>query len=171
MVGYKRWKAEAVIIADIFHPFLIKPPSQDGFRVVSTPAGLDSWWTNARLCFVQDDAVTQAVNSRGLEGDSAMDHTAFMSWLTAYGRAWESRDSRAAADLFDVDGSYQVTPFLPPLSGRDAIFEYWVGVTQTASFVRKPPGLRTKLDGIFVVSLDAAGRCNSLREWWHKEQG
>src|SRR5579864_3428063 len=123
-----------------------------------------------------------------------MDHTTFMSWLNAYGRAWESRDPRAAAELFAPDASYQVTPFVPPLSGSDAIFEYWVHVTQTeedvrfgfkilavnpdqgvarwrASFVLKPPGLRTKLDGIFVVSLDATGRCSSLKEWWHKEQG
>ena len=123
-----------------------------------------------------------------------MDHTTFMSWLNAYGRAWESHDPRAAAELFAEDGSYQVTPFVPPLSGREAIFEYWVHVTQTeedvrfgfkilavnpdfgvarwwASFVLKPPGVRTKLDGIFVISLDARGRCNSLKEWWHKDQG
>jgi hypothetical protein len=122
-----------------------------------------------------------------------MDHAIFKSWLHAYGRAWESRDPRAAADLFTEDGSYQVTPFVPPLLGRQAIFEYWEGVSQTeedirfgfeilavkldlgvarwwASFVRNPPGLKTKLDGIFVISLDAAGRCNSLKEWWHKEQ-
>jgi hypothetical protein len=33
-----------------------------------------------------------------------------------------------------------------------------------------PPGLPTKLDGIFVISLDSNGRCISLREWWHKQQ-
>jgi hypothetical protein len=122
-----------------------------------------------------------------------MDHTKFMCWRNAYGRAWESRDPRAAAGLFAEDALYQITPFVPPLCGSEAILEYWVHVTQTeedvrfgfeilavntdfgvarwwASFVRKPPGLRTKLDGIFVISLDAAGHCNSLREWWHKEQ-
>jgi hypothetical protein len=39
-----------------------------------------------------------------------------------------------------------------------------------ASFVIVPQDLQTKLDGIFVIELDAAGRCRSLREWWHKEQ-
>ena len=33
----------------------------------------------------------------------------------------------------------------------------------SASFVRVPPGLQTKLDGIFVISLDDEGRCKSLQ--------
>jgi SnoaL-like domain len=122
-----------------------------------------------------------------------MNHTSFKKWLDAYGRAWESRDPRAAADLYTEGGSYQVTPFVAPHCGRQAIFDYWVHVTQTeenvrfgfeilavtpdfgiarwwASFVITPPGLKTKLDGIFLISLDAAGLCKSLKEWWHKQQ-
>jgi len=30
--------------------------------------------------------------------------------------------------------------------------------------------LKTKLDGIFLIELDAGGKCTSLREWWHKQQ-
>jgi hypothetical protein len=40
----------------------------------------------------------------------------------------------------------------------------------SAWFVIMPPGLQTRLDGIFLLSLDEEGRCKSLREWWHKEQ-
>jgi hypothetical protein len=123
----------------------------------------------------------------------AMTPNAFARWLDAYGRAWESRDPQAAADLFTEDGSYQVTPFLEPMRGRQAILEYWTSVAQTeqnihfgyeilavtpehgiarwwSSFLRVPPGLPTKLDGIFLISLDENGRCRSLREWWHKQQ-
>lgn len=32
------------------------------------------------------------------------------------------------------------------------------------------PGLPTKLDGIFLIRLNAEGKCTSLREWWHKQQ-
>lgn len=32
-------------MADIFNDFLIKAPARDVFRAVSTPAGLDKWWT------------------------------------------------------------------------------------------------------------------------------
>lgn len=123
----------------------------------------------------------------------SIDLAAFQSWLDAYGRAWESRDPRAAAELFTEDGTYQVTPFLGPMRGRRAIFEYWEHVARTeeeirfgyeilavttevgiarwwATFVIVPPGLQTKLDGIFLISLDVDRRCISLQEWWHKQQ-
>jgi hypothetical protein len=118
---------------------------------------------------------------------------AFKSWLDAYGQAWESRSPEAAAALFAENGTYRVTPFLEPMRGREAIFEYWSEVSRTeenirleyevllataalniarwsASFVRVPPGLQTQLDGIFLISLDEEGRCRSLQEWWHKQQ-
>ena len=122
-----------------------------------------------------------------------MTASAFASWLDAYGRAWGSRNPQAAADLFVEDGTYQVTPFVEPMRGKQAILDYWTHITQTeqdiqfgyeilaitpeqgiarwwASFVIVPPGLQTKLDGIFLISLDENGRCHSLREWWHKLQ-
>jgi hypothetical protein len=121
------------------------------------------------------------------------DVVAFKSWLDAYGQAWESRNPEAAMLLFAENGTYQVTPFLEPMRGRKAIFEYWSEVARTeenikfayevlvaktelniarwsASFVIVPAGLQTKLDGIFLISLDTEGRCKSLQEWWHKEQ-
>jgi hypothetical protein len=123
----------------------------------------------------------------------SMTAQAFASWLDSYGRAWESRDPQAATDLFAEDGTYQVTPFLEPKRGKPAILEYWTKVAHTeqniqfgyeilaitpehgiarwwSSFVIVPPGLHTKLDGIFLISLDENGRCRSLREWWHKQQ-
>ncbi len=123
----------------------------------------------------------------------AMTLQGFDDWLDAYGRAWESRNPQAAADLYAEDGTYQVTPFLEPMRGKQAILEYWTNVAQTqqdiqfgyqilavtpehgiarwwASLVIVPPGLQTKLDGIFLISLDENSRCHSLREWWHKQQ-
>ena len=117
---------------------------------------------------------------------------AFKAWLDAYGQAWENRNPEAATVLFTEDGTYQVTPFLEPVRGRKAIFEYWSEVARTeenirfgyeilvakaelniarwsASFVIVPQGLQTQLDGIFLISLDEEGRCRSLREWWHKQ--
>jgi uncharacterized protein (TIGR02246 family) len=122
-----------------------------------------------------------------------MERATFKSWLEAYGRAWVARNPQAAADLFAEDGTYQVTPFVEPMRGRAAILEYWSNVARTeqdiqfgyeilavteeagiarwwASFVIVPQGLQTKLEGIFLITLDADGRCRSLREWWHKEQ-
>jgi hypothetical protein len=48
------------------------------------------------------------------------------------------------------------------VTAEHGIVRWW------ASFVRAPPGLETKLDGIFLISLDSEGQ--SLREWWHKRQ-
>ena len=122
-----------------------------------------------------------------------MERTSFESWLEEYGSAWRDRSPHAAANLFMDDGTYQVTPFVEPMRGRAEIFEYWSQVARTegniqfryevlavtpetaiahwwASFVIVPQRLQTKLDGIFLISLSADGRCQSLREWWHKEQ-
>ena len=122
-----------------------------------------------------------------------MDEMIFKTWLEAYGRAWQERDPQAAAELYAENGTYQVTPFLQPLQGHEPIRDYWDEVARTekditfsyeilaiqeqfgiahwrASFERTPPGLKTKLDGIFVIRLDANGKCTSLREWWHKQQ-
>ena len=122
-----------------------------------------------------------------------MEASTFKSWLDAYGHAWKSRNAQSAAELYTEDGTYQVTPFLEPIRGRAAIIEYWSHVAETerdiqfgyevlavteeagvarwwASFLILPQGLQTKLDGIFLVTLDDDGRCRSLREWWHKDQ-
>lgn len=122
-----------------------------------------------------------------------MNHDAFRSWLDAYGRAWERRDPQAAADLFTEDATYQETPFDEPLRGRTAIRDYWshvprsqeqirfdydilavtedVGIAQwRASFVRLPSKTGVRLNGIFVVCLDAENRCKVFREWWHRRE-
>jgi ketosteroid isomerase-like protein len=122
-----------------------------------------------------------------------MDRESFNQWLAAYGRAWTNRDPDAAASLYTDGATYQVTPFVEPLRGRLAIHEYWIHVARTedhvhfkydilavepdygiahwqATFVIMPQSLHTSLDGIFLISLDSTGRCQSLREWWHKQQ-
>jgi hypothetical protein len=122
-----------------------------------------------------------------------MEFKTFKFWLEAYGRAWMGRDAQAAANLFAEDGTYQVTPFVEPMRGRSAILDYWVHVAETerdvqfgyeilavtqevgiarwwASFVIVPHGLQTKLDGIFLITLDGDSRCKALKEWWHKLQ-
>ena len=114
-------------------------------------------------------------------------------WLEAYGRAWESRDPRAAAELFAEDATYQETPFVEPARGRAAIFDYWTNVARTqedihfefevlavtemgcfarwhSTFLRLPQNIRLELDGIFLLSFDANNHCVALREWWHRRE-
>lgn len=123
-----------------------------------------------------------------------MREATFESWLEGYKRAWETRDPQAAADLFTEDALYHETPFGEPARGREGIREYWTENPQrsqedvrfaygvlavegergiahwTSNFTKLPSGDRVALDGIFVIKLDAAGRCTELREWWHEKK-
>ncbi len=122
-----------------------------------------------------------------------MNEFSFQLWLEAYGRTWENRDPQAAAKLYADGGTYQLTPFLEPLRGSQAILDYWTEVATTekdisfgfeilavteqfgiarwhVSFFRTPQGLNTKFDGVSLISLNADSKCVSLREWWHKQQ-
>ncbi len=124
---------------------------------------------------------------------AVMSRVAFQSWLDAYGRAWETRDPEAVVALFTESGTYQETPFVEPMRGRAAIAAYWSRATGPhsnvhfgyevltldgnqgiahwwCSFVRLPGKASLKLDGIFVLQFDGEGRCNSLREWWHRQE-
>lgn len=117
----------------------------------------------------------------------------FKMWLDAYGRAWETRDANAAADLFCEDAAYHETPFVEPMRGRAEILAYWSHVARSqeqirfryeilaianengiahwrASFTRHPEGTRVNLDGIFLITLNAERKCMTLREWWQRKQ-
>ncbi len=115
------------------------------------------------------------------------------AWLNAYGRAWEQHDNTHVDDLYSERAVYAETPFAEPMRGRDAIRQYAseaasaqedvkfghevLAITGTtgiarwwSSFRRIPSGVQVRLDGIFVLDFDAAGRCERLREWWHREE-
>jgi ketosteroid isomerase-like protein len=120
-----------------------------------------------------------------------LDRATFESWLDAYKRAWETRDPEAAANLFTEGATYQETPFEDPVRGREGIRDYWSDVTRyqegiefsyevlattetdgiahwRSGFTRLISNTAIELDGIFLVKLDADGRCTEFREWWHR---
>jgi SnoaL-like domain len=109
-------------------------------------------------------------------------------WLAAYGRAWETCDPDAAAELFSDGAIYAWGPF-DELHGREAIRERWseatadqrnvrfrrevldaIGATVVArwwcDFDVAHGERRVTLDGIFLIDLEGDGRCTSFREWW-----
>ena len=119
----------------------------------------------------------------------SVDSEIFGGWLDAYGRAWETGDPEAAAELFTEDAAYHETPFDEPMEGRAEISEYWSGVPRfqedirfsyevlaasegiahwSADFLRLPARTPVRLDGILLAKLDAGGRCTEFREWWHR---
>ena len=119
------------------------------------------------------------------------DRETFEGWLEAYGRAWETGDPEAAAELFTDDAAYHETPFDEPMRGRAEISVYWSGVPRfqddvrfsyevlaasegvahwSADFLRLPERTPVRLDGILLAKLDADGRCAEFREWWHRRE-
>jgi ketosteroid isomerase-like protein len=102
-----------------------------------------------------------------------------------YLRAWESNDRDAIGRLFTDDAAYYTEPFREPWRGRDAIVAGWLdakdepgtwsfryelmAVADSLGFVRgwtsyaNPP---REYSNLWVVKLDAAGRCTEFTEWW-----
>jgi hypothetical protein len=107
---------------------------------------------------------------------------AFTAWLVGMGDAWESGDASGLSGLFTVGATFAPDPFADVVRGRRAIVEWFlpvVAVWRGASFAaqvlgaggtygvahwRVASGDRAR-DGVWVVALDARGRCESLREW------
>jgi hypothetical protein len=110
---------------------------------------------------------------------------AFTGWLTAFGDAWEAGDSGALGSLFTVGATFAPDPFADVVRGRRGVvawfadvFAAWPGASFTAQVLGagdtygvahwRVASADRALDGVWVVALDARGRCESLREWSSK---
>lgn len=107
---------------------------------------------------------------------------AFTAWLTSFGDAWEAGDAARLEPLFTVATSFAPDPFADVVRGRrrvlaflGVLFADWpettfsaqvlgVGDTYGVAHWRVASADRA-LDGVWVVALDARGRCESLRQW------
>jgi len=121
-----------------------------------------------------------------------MNPDALRSWLDSYGRACENGDSKAATALFTEGVSYHESPHDEPMRGRLAVSAYWSHIPRrqsdvrfnyevinlrgndavvhwTASFIRVPSNIKVLLDGIFILNFKD-NLCNTLREWWMRQE-
>jgi hypothetical protein len=48
-----------------------------------------------------------------------------MSWVAGYERVWRSGDVAGLEQLFTEAAEYRVSPYEPPIVGRDAIEAFW----------------------------------------------
>jgi hypothetical protein len=104
-------------------------------------------------------------------------------WVDAYETAW--RDGEGVDRLFSPEATYRSAPYLEPYRGLAAIEEFWkretdegevftvdheiVAVEGDTGVVRlevsyTAPRQRHYRD-IWIVSLDAGGRCTAFEEW------
>jgi hypothetical protein len=107
------------------------------------------------------------------------------TWIDGYVRAWNSNDTGDIGALFTQDAEYFTEPYHPPWRGRDEIVEQWLvqrdepgettfdweplSVTDDLSIIQ---GTTTYPDrtysNLWVIRLDADGRCRHFTEWWMK---
>jgi len=107
------------------------------------------------------------------------------AWVEAYVAAWSSNDPAAIGALFTQDAAYRTEPYSTPWRGRDEIVRRWldrrdepgeaefrchpvavdpdVAVIQGETVYHRPPHTYSNL---WVIRLDAEGRCTEFTEWW-----
>lgn len=108
-------------------------------------------------------------------------------WLAGYLKAWLSNDPADIAALFIEDAEYYTAPFRQPWAGREAIVAGWIGrddqpgnwdfehewlavegdtgVLRGLTSYKEPQAIYSN---IWLIRLNADGRCREFREWWVK---
>jgi ketosteroid isomerase-like protein len=108
------------------------------------------------------------------------------AWIAAYESAWRTEGTSTLGELFTDDATYQAAPFDDPLTGLDAIADFWEderegpdevfriesaivateGDTAVARIevVYGDPPRRTYRD-LWIITLDGSGRCRHFEEW------
>jgi uncharacterized protein (TIGR02246 family) len=106
-------------------------------------------------------------------------------WVEEYVRAWNSNDPAEIGALFTEDASYYTEPFSPPWRGREEIVRQWLArkdepgdtefdwhpvvVTADLAVVQGEAAYRSlakRFSNLWVIRLDASGRCTEFTEWW-----
>ena len=120
-----------------------------------------------------------------------MTHDDANRWLQAYVEAWRSYDPDAIGALFTTDARYRYHPWDDPLEGRDAIVADWLSnkdepgtweasyeawaveggrVVATGTSSYDEAGGKRKYHNVFLIELDADGRCRAFTEVYAKER-
>jgi uncharacterized protein (TIGR02246 family) len=118
--------------------------------------------------------------------DDGMDHDAVRRWVERYEEVWRTPGTDAVRELFTDDATYLTGPWAAPVRGLADIAAFWdaerdgpdepftmtsevVAVDGDTAVVRvevrygggKPQAWRD----LWVLHLDAAGRCSHFEEW------
>jgi ketosteroid isomerase-like protein len=111
------------------------------------------------------------------------------SWVDRYVSAWRTNDSEAIGSLFTEGARYYTAPYRQPWTGRDGIVAAWLdrkdepgqwefrhqvlGIDGDVGFVRgwtryaaTAEEAETEYSNLWVIRLDADGRCSEFTEWW-----
>jgi hypothetical protein len=119
-----------------------------------------------------------------------MDANTLKLWVNGYRDAWVSNDAEEIGRLFADGARYYTEPYAEPWEGRDGIIAKWLenrdepgqtdfryevmAIDGDLGFVRgwtqyfDPPP--REYSNLWVVRLDADGRCQEFVEWWMKHR-
>ncbi len=110
----------------------------------------------------------------------------FADWIVAYEQAWRTPGTEPVYRLFTENATYRAAPFDEPLSGVDAIAQFWeeeregpdevftltfeVVASQADTAVARievvygdPP--RPTYRDLWIIRLSPDGRCTHFEEW------
>ena len=104
-------------------------------------------------------------------------------WINAYVRAWNTNDPEDVGRLFAEDAVYTTEPYHPPWRGRARIIAGWLEHKDEpgeTSFDWEPLSITDEVavisgttrypestySNLWVIKLDADGRCREFSEWW-----
>jgi ketosteroid isomerase-like protein len=108
------------------------------------------------------------------------------AWVAAYERAWRTPGTEPLGELFAEDATYRMSPYAEPVRGLDAIGELWEREREGAGEAFEMSHEIVAVDGdtgvvrievhygdprpaeyrdLWVVKLDADGRCREFEEW------
>jgi hypothetical protein len=126
------------------------------------------------------------VSRRADRSAAPLDRAGLLRWIERYERAWRAEGTAAVSEVFSADASYSTAPFEKPHLGVEAISEMWeaeragpeevfamqseivaiegdTGVVRVE--VRYGPPKKQEYRDLWIVRLDAEGRCTHLEEW------
>ena len=107
------------------------------------------------------------------------------AWVDGYVRAWNSNDPADIRALFTQDAAYSPEPYSRPWRDQDEIVRQWLdrkdepgqaqfnwhplAVTSEVAVIQGEtayPNEGHTYSNLWVIRLDAEGRCTEFREWW-----
>jgi hypothetical protein len=113
-----------------------------------------------------------------------MERVALASWIKRYEQLWRTEGTGGLIELFTVDTTYVPSPWADPVGGLEALAAFWEeerdgpgeGFTLTSDVVAVDGDVGvarvevTYEDGrawrnLWVIRLDADGRCTAFEEW------
>ena len=115
-----------------------------------------------------------------------MGRARFATWIDAYERAWRSAGAEQLAELFSPGATYINAPFQQPFRGLDAISEMWEAEREGPDEAFEMQAELIAVEGdtgvarvevrygeprpqvyrdLWIITLDAEGRCTTFEEW------